>query len=370
MRGAVIKRGSKWAVVVDLGRDPSGKRIRKWHSGYPTKKAAETARVDILAGLQRGEYVPPSSVTVGEWLADRLNGRQAIAETTRETYQWECKRIIDNLGSVRLKDLNPPMVAGFYRQLTISGLAAKTVKNTHGVLHRALEDAVRAGIVARNVADHQELPRAERPDTVAWTAGELTTFLAHVAGHRLYAAWAVMCSTGMRRSEVLGLRWSNVDLEEGRVAVVDTVVVVNHRPVLRLEETKSRRSRRTVALDSGTVAILREHRAAQAADRLLAGPAWEDLGMVFSDQLGRVINPVWFTRITKSLAEAAGVLPLTPHPAARHTWATLALSSGIPAKVVQERLGHASVAITLDRYSHVIEGMDRDAAEKVAALFR
>lgn len=158
-----------------------------------------------------------------------------------------------------------------------------------------------------------------------------------------------MCSTGMRRSEVLGLRWPYVDLEAARVAVVDTVVVVKSRPVLRLEETKSRRSRRVVALDSKTVAILREHRAAQAAERLLAGPAWEDSGLVFSDELGGVISPAWFTRTTKTLATDAGVTPLTPHPAARHTWATLALSSGIPAKVVQERLGHASVGITLDR---------------------
>jgi integrase len=174
----------------------------------------------------------------------------------------------------------------------------------------------------------------------------------------------------MRRSEVLGLRWSNIDMEAGRLAVVDTVVVVNHRPVLRIEETKSRRSRRSVALDLGTVAILREHRAAQAAERLLAGPAWRDLGMVFSDELGQVVNPVWFTRATKSLARAAGVPPLTPHAAGRHTWATLALSSGIPAKVVADRFGHSTVAVTLDRYSHVIEGMDREAAEKVATLFR
>jgi integrase len=370
MKGTVIKRGRKWAVVIDLGRDPRGKRIRKWHSGYLTKKAAEAARVELLSGLQRGEYVPPSTITVGRWLADWLDGRQAITDTTRTTYRWESKRITDNLGPVRLRDLSPSMVAGFYRQLTNGGLAAKSVKNTHGVLHRALEDAVRAGIVARNVADHQELPRAERPDTMAWTAGELTTFLAHVVGHRLYAAWALMCSTGMRRSEVLGLRWSNIDMEAGRLAVVDTVVVVNHRPVLRIEETKSRRSRRSVALDLGTVAILREHRAAQAAERLLAGPAWRDLGMVFSDELGQVVNPVWFTRATKSLARAAGVPPLTPHAAGRHTWATLALSSGIPAKVVADRFGHSTVAVTLDRYSHVIEGMDREAAEKVATLFR
>lgn len=368
MKGTVIKRGSKWAVVVDLGRDADGKRIRKWHSGYPTKREAETARVEILSRLQRGEYVPPSTVTVGGWLASWLAGRSGLADTTRSSYETEVNRLTDGLGSQRLRDLSPAAVGDFYRELTGRGLAAKTVKNCAGVLHKALADAVRQGVLARNPADHVELPRAEPPDTPTWSAGELSRFLESAGEHRLYAAWMLMCSTGMRRSEVLGLRWPNVDLEAGRVAVVDTVVNVRNRRTLRLGETKSRRSRRVIALDSQTVAVLREHKSRQNEERLRAGEAWEDLGLVFSDELGGVLSPDTFTRTTKRLATQAGVPPLTPHPAARHTWATLALSSGVHPKVVQERLGHSSIAITLDRYSHVVEGMDRDAAETVAAL--
>lgn len=140
--------------------------------------------------------------------------------------------------------------------------------------------------------------------------------------------------------------------------------------MLRIGETKSRRTRRVVALDTATVAVLREHRRRQYVERLRAGPGWEDLDLVFCDEFGGMIDPATFTRTTKRLAIEAGVPPLTPHPAARHTWATLALSSGVHSKVVQERLGHSTSTITLDRYSHVTEWMDREAAERVAALMR
>lgn len=175
-------------------------------------------------------------------------------------------------------------------------------------------------------------------------------------------------NTGMRRSELLGLRWLNVDFDQARIAVVDTLVLVNGKAVLRLGETKSRRSRRVIALDDRTVAVLRAHHARQLEDRLRASTAWTDLDLVFTDELGELVKPDTFTRLTKRLATEAGVPPLTPHPAARHTWASLALSQGVNAKVVQERLGHSSIAITLDRYSHLIEGMDRDAAEQIASL--
>lgn len=172
----------------------------------------------------------------------------------------------------------------------------------------------------------------------------------------------------MRRSEVLGVHWESVDLETGRLAVVDTVVPVRNRPVFRSGETKSRRSRRVIALHARTAAALREHKARQAAERLRAGEAWEGLNLVFTDELGGMVNPDTFTRTTKRLAAEAWVPALTPHPAGRHTWATLALSSNVNARVVQERLGHSNIGTTLDRYSHVIEGMDRDAAETVASL--
>lgn len=367
MKGTVIKRGSKWSVVVDAGRDANGKRLRKWHSGFNSKREAETARIEILASMQRGEYVAPSKVTVAEWLRQWLDGRTNLAETSRGGYESDIKRISKGLGHIRLRDLTTTQISAYWSELSDS-YAPKTIRNTQGTLHKALADAVRQGILTKNAAAHAELPRAESSERQTWTADQLSQFLTYVSDHRLGAAWWLMCSTGMRRSELLGVRWPSVDLEAGRLAVVDTVVPVNNRPVLRLGETKSRRSRRVIALDSRTVAVLREHRKDQNQERLRAGSAWENLELVFTNEIGGMVNPDWFTRTTKTLAGKAGVPALTPHDAARHTWATLALSSGVHPKVVQERLGHSSISITLDRYSHVIEGMDRDAAETVAAL--
>lgn len=354
-------------MVVDLGRDMDGKRIRKWHSGYPTKREAETARIEILNRLQTGQYVAPTKVTVSEWLSTWLAGRVNLAETTLDGYERDTKRAKDRIGHLRLVDVSTATLNGLYRDLGRT-LAAATVKNTHAVLHKSFEDAVRQGVLPRNPADYVELPKVESPQAETWTADELTRFLAHVRDHRLGVAWRLVCLTGMRRSEVLGVRWRNVDLEEGRVAVVDTLVPVRNKPVLRIGETKSRRSRRVIALDVGTVAALKDHRRRQNQERLLAGDAWEDLDLVFTNELGQPVNPMSFTAWTKRLAVEAGVKPLTPHDAARHGWATLALSAGVHPRVVQERLGHSSISITMDRYSHVIEGMDRAAAETVAAL--
>lgn len=371
MRGAVTKKGKRWYVVVDLGRDHTGKRTRKWHGGYATKREAERAQAKLVHELDTGAYVEPSHVKVAAYLSDWLEAKPNLAQTTKEGYQRDLKRATRHLGDHKLKNLTPAIIKRLYRDLTAEGYAPKTVRNTAGVLHKALADAVRDGTLSRNPADRLELPQSERPETPTWSAQELAAFLAHVKPHRLYAAWVVLCSTGMRRSELLGLRWRNIDLDTGTAAIVDTVVMANNRPKLRIGKTKSRRSRRVVALDATTVAVLREHKVRQSVERLRAGEAWEDLDLVFTTELGGVISPNKFTKWTKKQATDAKVRPLTPHPAGRHTWATLALSSGkIHPKVVQERLGHSSISITLDRYSHVIEGMDREAAEIVAAMIK
>ena len=298
-----------------------------------------------------------------------LEGRTSIADTTRVAYQHEVNRITAAFGTRKLQQVTPPAISGFYRELTESGLSAKTVKNCAGVFHKALTDSVRDGVLIRNPADKVELPRAERPENEIWTADELRRFLHHTEPHRLHAAFLLMCNSGMRRSELLGLRWASVDWDNARVAVVDTTVMVDNKPTLRIGETKSRRSRRVIALDPGTIAVLRAHRLQQNEERIAAGAAYENHDLVVADELGGIVSPDWFTRTTKRLAAEAAVPPLTPH-AARHSWASIALAAGTHPKVVQERLGHSSIAITLDRYSHLTDGMDRDAAELVAALIR
>lgn len=242
----------------------------------------------------------------------------------------------------------------FYAELSKT-LSPKTVRNTHGTLHRALTDAVRKGVIPRNVSDYAELPRAEHLEMETWSADELRTFLQHARNHWFYPAFVLAVSTGLRRSEILGLRWQSLDLDNGRAAITDTLVPVKGEVVLRIGETKSRRSRRVIALDTATVAVLRAHQTRQKEERLAAGPLWVGTGLCFTNEIGEPVKPVTFTRTWKRLVIGAGVPALTPHPGARHSWATLALEGGVPIRIVQEQLGHSPIAITADVYQHVSE---------------
>ena len=370
MKGSVYRRkgSSRWTLAIDVGRDETGKRVRHQYT-YRTRREAEEARVQLLSQLQQDTYTAPSKVTVAEWLNMWLDGRQGIAETTRAGYEIDVRRIVKALGSRQLRQLTPPMVNSFYAELSKS-LSPKTVRNTHGTLHKALDDALRQGVVARNVSDFAELPRAERHEMKTWTADELRRFLRRAEPHRFYPAFLLACSSGLRRSEVLGLRWRNTDLENGRATIVDTVVPIRGEAVLRTGETKSRRSRRVIPLDSTTVAVLRARRKAQAEERMAAGPLWTDLDLCFTNEVGEPVKPDTFSRTWKRLATEAGVPALTPHPGARHSWATLALEGGVPIRIVQEQLGHSSIAITADVYQHVSEDLSREAVERVAEMFR
>jgi integrase len=198
-----------------------------------------------------------------------------------------------------------------------------------------------------------------------WSAEQLRKFLAFVADDRLYAMWLMYATTGMRRGEVLGLRCRDVDHKHARIAVVQSLLIVEHK--LAFSEPKTNKGRRSVALDPTTAAALCSHRAAQAQEQLRAGEMWTNSGLVFTTELGGPIDPQRVTRIFGALSEAAGLPHIRLHDV-RHSYASAALASGVPAKVVSERLGHANIAITLDTYSHVLPALQEDAAEKIAAL--
>jgi integrase len=198
-----------------------------------------------------------------------------------------------------------------------------------------------------------------------WTADQLRAFLDHTAEDRLHAAFVVLATTGMRRGEALGLRWSDVDLTVGRASIVQTVIMVEH--AVRIGSPKTPRSRRTVALDPGTVAVMRRHRQQQLEERLLMGAGFTDRGLVFCRPDGGPLHPERFSRTFAKEAARAGLPPIRLHDL-RQTWATLALAAGLHPKIVQERLGHSNVSITLDIYSHVTEGLHSDAADRVAGI--
>ncbi|HET6873754.1 MAG TPA: site-specific integrase [Acidimicrobiales bacterium] len=373
--GTIIKRGNKWSVVLDLGTDETGRRVRKWHSGYATKRDAQRARIELLGRLQQDSYVEPQKMTLRAFLVDEwLPGvRASVRPTTWESYRHNIESYVapSQLAGTPLQKVTPAAINAFYAYLLESGrkdgrgLSAKSVRNVHGVLHKALRDAVRWGRITRNVADLADPPRWARPEMKVWTAAELRQFLDSVRTDRMYAAYVLSATTGMRRGEVLGLRWADVNLERGTLAIVQARTVVTYRDVTQ-SEPKTARGRRSVALDPPTVAALRSHRARQAEERLAIGEGWTDTGLVFTRPDGTGIHPHRFTAWFDQASARAGLPRIRLHDA-RHSYATLALEAGVHPKIVSERLGHATVAITLDTYSHVTPSMQREAAALVAA---
>jgi integrase len=274
-------------------------------------------------------------------------------------------QVAPHIGQIRLKDLDGGTLNRLYRSLKERGRAPKTIRNTHGVLHRALRDAVRWGTIPTNPATGADPPRVPRVEPKTWTADQVAIFLRAVKGDRLEALWRVFALTGMRRGEALGLRWTDVDEKAGSVEVVQQVT--DYAGEIAISEPKTGGSARQIRLDAVTVASLKAHRKRQLEERVAWGDGYEDHGLVFCRENGTPLRPVTITRSLPAVAEEVGLPKLTPH-GLRHTWATLALRRGIHPKVVADRLGHSSVTVTLDRYSHVTASLDADAAEQVAAL--
>jgi integrase len=374
----VIKRGKSWAVVVEVRRDPNtGKRVRKWHSGYRTKRDAERARIEILSRLDHGTYVSPDRRTVGSYLeGDWLPAVKArLKASTWDSYSRNIRlHISPELGPIPLQALTATRLNEFYASLISEGrrdgnggLAPKTVRYLHGIIRKALAEAARWNLLQRNVADQADPPtiRSTAPEMKTWTADELAQFLDFVSDDRLYAAWVVAATAGLRRGEVLGLRWIDIDLNASRLSVQQTLVSVAYET--RFSVPKTARSRRSVSLDATTVAALRAHRKRQLEERMSWGQAYRDSGLVVTREDGTLVHPDRFTQMFDKHVKDAGLPRIRLHDL-RHTHATLALAAGVHPKVVSERLGHATVAFTLDVYSHAVPALQEEAADRIAAL--
>jgi Phage integrase, N-terminal SAM-like domain/Arm DNA-binding domain len=261
VRGFVRKRGNTYTWYFDVPDPVTGKRRQYSKGGFRTKKECQHALNDALAALRTGTFVEPSQRTVagflvGEWLPAMRPPR--VRPSTWLSYQRNIERhIVPALGHLSLQRLTPAQLTAFYRGLLETGhrkgsggLAPKTVRNIHGALHAALRDAVRWGYVARNVAVAADLPKSMAPEMQVWSPGQLRAFLDYVRDDRLYAAWLLFATTGMRRGEVAGLRWVDVDLDAGRVSPRRPRVVVNHEVLV--SEPKTAKGRRSIALDPAT----------------------------------------------------------------------------------------------------------------------
>ncbi len=380
MRGHFKKRGASWYFWVELEPGPDGKRRQKSRGGFKTRKEAERAFAELRDEIRRGSYVEPSKLTLNRFLEEEWLPaiRASVRPSTLRFYaQNVASYIKPTIGRTLLPNLTAAKLNAFYADLLANGrtggrgregggLSPKTVRHVHTLLHKALNDAVRWGHLGRNPASLAEAPRPRTPDMHVWTAVQLRTFLHEVERERLYAAWLLLITTGMRRGEVLGLAWENVDLRVGRLSVVHSLTVVDYHRVEMLEP-KTAKGRRSVALDPATIDALRAHRKQQLEERVLAGPTWQDNGLVFTRANGAAIHPEYVSRRFTQLSRRAGLPRIRLHDL-RHSYATAALATGISAKVVSERLGHSSVSITLDIYSHVLPSIDEKAANTVASF--
>jgi integrase len=373
-RGSVFKRSGGWAYKIDTGIHPeTGKRRQSVKQGFRTKREAENALAGVQNTVIDGTVVATTGMRLDEYLDQWLAGQEArLRPSSHHSYVIASTRLKRHLGRYKLQALTPLQIEKFYADLRDHGgrngarLASKTVKNTHVVLRKALADAERLGLVQRNAAAAARGPSVTRPEMTTWSSDQLKQFSAVAQESRMRNAFTILASTGMRRGEALGLRWGDVDFDSSQIAIVQTVSTVDSKIVVGQPKTSG--SRRTVYVHDTTIKALRHQRQLQAEERLAAGPAWEtDNDLVFRNVAGGPVNPDWFSRHFNDLVEKSDVPRIRLHDL-RHTNATLSLKAGVHPKVVSERLGHSSIAITLDLYSHVTPGISRDAAATVESM--
>jgi integrase len=373
--------------VLDAGRDPTTRKRRQISKGgFKTRRDANRWLTHTLGQLDQGSYVTPTRQTVGEHLLAWLPAiRSSLRPATYESYERNVRQhLIPTVGHVWLDQLTPDRLAAVYADLHRSGrldgtggLSPRSIRYLNTILGKALGDAVAEGKLARNVAQaptvRRRLPRHAKPDMATWSAAELATFLDQLRGDTLHAPILLAATTGMRRGEVLGLRWRDTDLDAGRVAVRQTLAAVRDvdgqvgRHVLVFGEPKTAKGRRTVPLPPQTVAVLRAHRLEQEKTRRWGGGDYRDQDLVFAEPDGSPIHPDKFRKRFEIRIARSGLPPIRFHDL-RHTYATLALRAGVHPKVVAEVLGHANISITLDTYSHAIPAMQESAAATVARL--
>jgi integrase len=363
-RGSVKKAtNGTWYFVVDLPKAGEARRqVRR--RGFATRAEAQAALTEMLASLQQGTFVQRADLTLGQYLADWADALPASGRgvATVSSYRHNLRlHVTPYIGGIRLQELGAVDLDRLYRKLLTSGrrkgsggLSNRTVRYVHTMVSAALNDAVNRGLLARNPAAKASPPSAKSaraPEMLWWRPAELRTFLDFAASHDLAALFRVAGATGMRRGELVGLDWRDVDLEAGRITVRRQVTSTDY--LIREDEPKSDRGRRIIQLDPGTVNVLRSlpHRA----------------GPVFVDRHGNPFHPEYVARGFSRLARRCGMPRIRFHDL-RHSHVAHLIDAGVDPLTISRRLGHASVAFTLDRYGHLLDQAGASAAQAVGDL--
>jgi len=361
--GSIYQRDNgTWAAAVSL---PDGRRRFLYGK---TREDVRRRLQEVTHALSAGSFTDAKGIKLGDFLDQWLSGvvKPSVRQWTYLGYEVHVRRHIKpQLGRVTLEHLTPLHVQTLLNHKLAEGLSPKSVRYIRGTLRTALNQAVRWGLVPRNVAALVPGPRVERYDITPFTPEEARKFLLAIRGDRLEALYSVALTLGLRQGEALGLRWQDVDVELGYVRVHKQLQRVDS--VLTLVEPKTSRSRRTLVLPASIVQALRSHRERQLREREAAGGKWQEHDLVFTTSLGRPLEGTTVTRQFHGHLERAGLAQRRFHDL-RHSCATLLLVQGVSPRVVMDVLGHSEIGMTMNTYSHVIPELRRDAADRMEAL--
>ncbi len=349
----------RWSFRISAKRDPmTGKRRQVNGRSYDTKREAQRERNKAAAKIDTGTYVVPSRQTFAEYLPTWLDRHTVSGRGLRPSTVENYRRYINHdiapspLGAMRLGDIRRHHINAYIAQLSADGRGAVTVHRIVAVIQGALKAATIEQAIEDNPATMLVQPTVKAHRFEPWQPEQVGAFLDVAAAHRLGVFFEVAVFTGLRRAELVGLVWSDVDLQAGQ---------------LRVRESKTEAGVRVVDLDDRSTGALMAWRLAQEAEAEAWGPAWTDTGAVFTYEDGRPLKLQYVTRLFQKLRKQAGLPKMTLH-GLRHMHASLMLASGVPLGVVSKRLGHSSVAITSDTYSHLVGSASRDAANRAASL--
>lgn len=372
------KQVTSWYVVLDLNRGPDGKRRQKWHGAFRTRREAETAKAKLVTQVNGGTYIESNKTTFTDWVESSWlpTMRSQVKASTWDSYMRNLRlHVVPRIGHRTLADVTATMLNGLYAELMESGrrngdgggLSAKTVRYVHATVHKVLGDAVDAGLLQANAADRARPPKpraSKQTEMRCWDADQLAMFLSHIEGHRYQAAFHLAAMTGMRRGEVLGLRWSDVHFQTQTLSVRHTIISVAYEV---RESTPKTHQARVINLDATTLELLRQQATCQDTERTAWGPDYQENDLVFRREDGSPVHPESLSDAFETEVARSGLPKIRLHDL-RHGHATIALRAGVPIKVISERLGHENPAFTLKQYAHVIPGMQAEAAALIAAL--
>jgi integrase len=371
MKGYIRKRGNKYSFTVDVGKDPrTGKRKQKTVSGFKTKKEAQAALAELVTDVEKGNYVEPVKKKFKEFALNYMETIY-INRVKRSSYENATNlvhtHIIPFFGDVDINMIDQFLVHEFYTLKQKEGYSSAYINRMHEIMRLLLRIAYKWEVLQKDIASLLEPPRIQKKEMSVWTIEQVNEFLKFTKHSRYHPIYFLAAYTGMRKGEILGLTWDDVNFEEKTVYVNKTLYKAKEEYLL--QEPKTKTSFRSIYIDDDIIRVLKKQKVKQNLERLKYGGVYKEHNMVFAQETGEFVNPGGVNGLFARFIEQSGLPKIRFHDL-RHTHATILLQMGVNPKIVAERLGHSSVQITLDTYSHVLPSMKKDLSEQFSKAMK